>query len=140
MVVNTKNASGYGGVPPVATTCDRSICGGPLYSISTLTGLLEDGGQNIVPWTRGSSADLEKLSLDLDGAARILLEALQNGRYHNSEWCQQRPSGPWAACDAYVLQRSEWIPSAHKEMMMEYYLKLAISKTGSVLLLVSFHP
>lgn len=139
MVVNTKNVSSYDGVPPVDTTCSRSICEGPLYPRATLTGLLKHGGQNISAWTKDSAADLEKLALDVDGAARILLEALQNGKYHSSEWCKQAPSGPWAACDAYVLQRSEWIPSAHKEMMMEYYLKLAISKTGSLLLLVSFH-
>ena len=47
--------------------------------------------------------------------------------------------GPWAACDAYVLVRTEHLPHLRKDMECEYYIKFAIGKTGTVLLLASCH-
>lgn len=90
-------------------------------------------------WTRKCKDDLQKYFLDAEDAAGLLSEALQYGRYRDSEWCEQRPTGPWAACDAYTLMRKEWIPHAHKELQIEYYLKFAIARTGTVILLVSCH-
>ena len=50
-----------------------------------------------------------------------------------------KPSGPWAACDAYQLWHNEWVQAAYKEMCFEYYIKFAIGKSGKLLLLVSCH-
>lgn len=64
---------------------------------------------------------------------------ITQGQYVNSQWCVQKPTGPWAACDGYRLFRDEWVEYAHKEMRYEYYVKFAIGKTGKLLLLVSCH-
>lgn len=80
------------------------------------------------------------MALDADELVELVTETLNKGRYIGSEWCQHKPSGPWAACDAYCLIRREWFPAAHREMDMEYYLKCAIGVSGVVLLLASCHP
>ncbi|WP_291820171.1 hypothetical protein [Marinobacter sp.] len=90
-------------------------------------------------WTRKCKDDLQKYTLDAADTVELLTEALQHGRYRDLEWCEQRPTGPRAACDAYTLARKEWIPYAHKEFPIEYYIKFAIAKTGTVILLVSCH-
>jgi hypothetical protein len=66
--------------------------------------------------------------------------ALNKGFYTGSEWCKAQPTGPWAACDAYTLSRDEWIEATHSYMHIDYYLKFAISKTGTLLLSASNHP
>ncbi|QTQ33515.1 Uncharacterized protein pbN1_35290 [Aromatoleum bremense] len=38
------------------------------------------------------------------------------------------------------MTRLEWHHAAHKELRITYYLKFAISKTGSMLLSISNHP
>ncbi len=138
MVNNIKNLSRYDGAPP-ATWEDRVIDGGPLYPIEEVLRALELGESALVPWTRKCSDDLMRLALEIDDAVELVREALGSGRYRNSEWCVQSPSGPWAACDAYELRRREWIDAAHKHMVFECYVKFAIGRTGKVLLLVSCH-
>ncbi len=78
--------------------------------------------------------------LDADDLHELLEMALRAGRFRGTEWCVQRPDGPWAACDAYVVVRREWVPNAHREMDMEYYIKFAMAKTRTVLLVISCHP
>ncbi|MYA66563.1 MAG: hypothetical protein F4X09_04575 [Gammaproteobacteria bacterium] len=65
--------------------------------------------------------------------------AVSNGQFRGAEWCVQRDEGPWAACDAYTVIRQEWIAKAQKEMPFEYYVKFAIARTGSKVLLASCH-
>lgn len=139
MVNNFSNLSAYQGVPPSNQQTDRRIAGGPLYPKVEVQTLLDQGESILVPWTRKCKSDLQRLSWDRQDALILVQAALSGGRYHNSEWCQQQPSGPWAACDAYQLSRLEWIETAHKDMTIEYYVKFAIGKTRKLLLLVSCH-
>jgi len=139
MVNNRGNLSAYSGLPPTSAQASRDIAGGPLYQPAEVRALLEKGEAAIVPWTRKCKNDLLRLSLDLTDAQALVREALQQGRFRNSEWCEQQPNGPWAACDAYQLLRKEWVKAAYKEMAFEYYVKFAIGKTGKLLLLVSCH-
>lgn len=119
---------------------DRGIPHGPLYPAAEVLKLLKDCGiRGIQVWTRKCAADLQKLMLDADDLADLLRESVLGGRFIGSEWCQQTPDGPWAACDAYALSRREWVAVAHRKMPMEYYLKFAIGKTGKILLLISCH-
>ena len=140
MVSVRQNLSAFPQPPPADEVVDRKIDGGPLYAAADVRVLLARGENAITAWTRKCVVDLEKLALDLSDALVLIEDALDQGRYHSSEWCAQKPNGPWAACDAYVLRRSEWISAAHKEMQVEYYIKFAIGKTGKLLLLVSCHP
>lgn len=91
-------------------------------------------------WSRGAVADQQKWKISAEDAADLVHAALHTGRYLGAEWCVQKPNGPWAACDAYVVSRVEWNPYASKDLTVTYYLKYAISKTGQVLLMASNHP
>ncbi len=139
MVNNPTNLSAYDGQPPSVGHVSLRIAGGPLYTKEQVLALVERGAAALVPWTRKCKNDLQRLALDSEGALELVHEALCGGRFRNSEWCVQQPSGPWAACDAYQLSRREWVPAAHKEMTFEYFIKFAVGKTGKLLLLVSCH-
>lgn len=90
-------------------------------------------------WTVDCGEDIAMLGFDMSEVANLVSEAVTNGRFHGSEWCTQKPSGPWAICDAYVLKRAEWNQAAKKDITYEYFVKFAIGRSGKVLLLVSCH-
>jgi hypothetical protein len=120
---------------------DRRIKGGPLYSREEVLGLIDSSGvDSIILWTQKCVDDQQKYSLDTDDAHRLIGNALKHGRYRKSEWCRQKPSGPWAACDSYSVVDRKWVENAHKDMDFEYFVKFAIAESGAVLLLVSCHP
>lgn len=125
---------------PSSESADRKIIGMPLYSQAEVLALLnEQGSECIIAWTRKCKNDLQKYTLDSEDVLELVKLCFQGGRFLSSEWCRQSPDGCWAACDAYIVCIKQWIPSAHKDMNVEYYVKFAISKTGKVLLLVSCH-
>jgi hypothetical protein len=118
----------------------REIAGGPLYtSTEVMTLLAEKGSQVIRAWTRKCIDDIQKLCLDDEDVFELVTEAVRCGRFTGSEWCEQQPNGPWAACDAYELKHREWSDVAKKELEYTYYIKFAIGMTGAILLLVSCH-
>ena len=137
-MVSAMIVSRYVGTLPETDRSDRKISDGPLYPTDEILMLLEIE-QTVRLWTRKCAADVQNLALDGDDLTDLLREAVSGGRFTGSEWCRQTPNGPWAACDAYSLIRSEWMAVASREMRMEYYFKLAIGKTGKILLLVSCH-
>lgn len=140
MINNRPNVSRYQGTPPAGEGSDanRKISSGPLYPVEEVMPLVDQVLVNF--WTRGSVRDSQKWKLDAQDAADLVASALSNGRFLGAEWCEQKPSGPWAACDAYLVKRLEWNEAAHKSMSFTYYIKFAISNTGQVLLMASNHP
>lgn len=140
-MVNTTIISRYIGELPLNGGGSRKISGGPLYPADEVLALLSASGSSAVnAWTDKCVRDIQKWALDADDLCELMTIALRSGRFRGAEWCVQRPNGPWAACDAYSLMRQEWMPHAHREMDMEYYIKFAIAKTGKVLLVISCHP
>ena len=119
---------------------DRKIKGQttPLYGSSDVLGLLDQG--KLIAWSNGCARDMQKWCLDQDDIESLTKYAIEYGQYLGSEWCQPKQNGPWAACDAYRFIRKEWNEDAYKEMDFEYYIKVAIGKTGKILLLASCHP
>jgi hypothetical protein len=139
-MVTTRIVSRFSGPPLPGEAAGRKISGGPLYEATEVLGLLDRaGGAAVQAWSRDCIRDVQKLELDGDDLAGLIGEAVHCGRFLGAEWCVQKPDGPWAACDAYSLRRHEWIEAAGKEMLAEYYIKFAISKTGLLLLLASCH-
>jgi len=119
----------------------RKIEGGPLYPADELRQLIRQYGPDSVrQWTVCCISDGAILGLDSRDLADLVLLALRTGNYLESEWCQRNDDRCWAACDAYRFMRSEQLPRSDRFVDCEYYLKLAISKTGALLLLISFHP
>jgi hypothetical protein len=138
-MVNTTILSRYTGELPINDGDDRKISGGPLYPIQDVLPILATGEGAVRAWTEKCIRDMQKWTLEADDLCELIETALKTGRFLGAEWCVQKPNGPWAACDAYRLVRSEWIPNAHRYMDIAYYIKFAVSKTERVLLVVSCH-
>jgi len=140
MINNPINVSMIRGLKiPVGDLVDaRKIPGGPLYSRDTIAQIA--GNQRLQFWSNGAIEDQRKWMLTVDYVCWLVQEALCHGRFIGSEWCEAKPGGPWAACDAFVVTVSEWIEAAHKDQRTTYYLKIAISCTGQMLLSASNHP
>ncbi len=140
-MVNNTIVSLYQENSPPQNGASREITCGPLYPPQDVLTLLDSTGDDaIVAWTNKCQRDMQRWSLDDNDAREILELGMHTGQFRGSEWCQQNPNGPWAACDAYVVSRLEWIQYARKDMNIEYYIKFAIAMTGKVFLLVSCHP
>jgi hypothetical protein len=137
MVNNLKNISAYQGEPP-ANLEPRIIASGPLYESGQVLQLLAEE-QALKLWTRKSQIDVQRMSMDREDIADLVKEALMNGTFLGSEWCYQKPAGPVAACDAYRLSRLEYPPNSRMEMRFDYYVKFALSRSGTLLLIVSCH-
>lgn len=137
-MVSDMIVSRYSSTLPASTT-ERKIPGGPLYSAEEVVEVLESGSDVVRTWTQKCTADVQNLALDAEDLAALVIKAVRHGHFKGSEWCQQKPSGPWAACDAYALTCREWFEAARKEFTLDYYFKFAIGKTGAILLLVSCH-
>lgn len=137
-MVNDKVVSRFTGTP---TRENGGIIGTkPLYPTAEVLDLLDKRSTGAFTlWTNDCQKDVQNLELDHDGVMELIRYALSNGRFLNAQWCQQRPGGPWAACDAYSVIRSEWIDAAFKSFNIQYYVKFALNKSGKLLLLVSCH-
>ncbi len=107
----------------------------PLYACSDIVA----NCSSATAWTRKARNDRDNLEYDNLDLFNLALAAARDGRYKNSEWCQSKPGGPWAACDAYSLVRIERDHENEKDYRCEYYVKFGISDTGTVLLIVSCH-
>lgn len=138
VTIMVKNVSAYSGQPPGQNATDNErFIPGPIYSVAKVLTVLSSG--STIAWTRDCTRDLQNLAFDDGDIQELIRAAIQEGHYINSQWCVQRPTGPWAACDAYKLSRQEWNQYAHKELRVDYYVKFAIGNTGKILLLVSAH-
>ena len=140
MINNRVNISQYQGKLPTdeELNANRNISDSPIYSASDVLRLAQ--GTNLHFWSKGAISDSLKWKLDAEDTASLVQLAATSGSFKCAEWCQQQPNGPSAACDAYTVTRLEWNEAAHKTYSTTYYLKLAISKTGTVLLMASNHP
>ena len=92
----------------------------------------------VLLWTRDCVKDVNKFfSGDVQRVAGLMQQLCQND-YIDSEWCENG-RGAWAACDAYSIRVLEWVPTAQREMRIEYFLKFAINRLGTLVLTVSCH-
>lgn len=139
MVNNAINVSAYEGTPPSESSESRIYIEGPLYPVDDVLKILDLGEEQTHLWTSKCRKHVQSLALDMLEVQALVRDAIVSGKYLKSEWCVQKPTGPWAACDGYHLFRDEWLEHARIEMRFEYYVKFAIGKTGKILLLVSCH-
>lgn len=140
MINNRINVSRYDGAPPEQNAPERArmINGGPLYDRQEVIDLASQDSVNF--WTRDAGRDARKWYGDVSDVAELIKIAVQRGRFIGSFWCNQKPNGPWAACDSYQLNQRYWCDDRCKNVEKTDYLKFAISKDGSVLLSISNHP
>jgi hypothetical protein len=117
---------------------DRKIIGGPLFAVEDIRIALGNGQiRAITPKCRNN---LQDLGLDMEDLKELVNDALDIGRYKDSEWAiVNSERGVWIACDAYVLRKEERIKNAIENRVVEYYLKFSLSDTGEMILTVSCH-
>jgi len=138
MVSKRLNVSAYDGMPPSDDTVeDRLIQGDiPLYLPEEI---VEAAQTKTIPWTKKSISNIKSLELELEEVVNLVVKAVTTGRYLKSVWCTNHTKGSWAACDSYVVSDKYWNANAQKELDCEYYLKFALGKSGSLVLVVSCH-
>lgn len=134
-MVTFKNLSAYEGAPP-KDGGSRKITGGPLYELAKIQALSAQPG-SVKLWTRRCVDKAADLGFDAAGVGGLIRE-LSNQDYRDSEWCENGKGGT-AACDAYTLSRLEHVEATNKSYRIEYFLKFALSKTGTLVLMVSCH-
>lgn len=134
-MVTFKNLSAYAGAPPKDGE-SRKIAGGPLYDLAAIQALTAQP-DSMKLWTRRCVDKAADLGFDAAGVGGLIRE-LSKQDYRDSEWCDNGKGGA-AACDAYDLRRNEYVETAGKTYRMEYFLKFALSKTGTLVLMVSCH-
>ncbi len=135
-MVTTLVLSEYSG-PPGCSGVSEKIPGGPLYDLARVQSLAASD-QAIQLWTKKCARDVANLGWDLEQVGQLLLQLRVDRNYIDSEWCDNGKNA-WVAADAYSLRRSEWVAAARKDMLIEYFVKFAIGRSGSLVLIVSCH-
>lgn len=130
--------SEYSSNPPVGPWTDRiKIGNGPCYGLARVQDLVLDEDQ-LNAWTEKCRKDVRKWFDDDLQRVADLIGSLKESDYIDSEWCENG-KGAVAACDAYSIRRVERAPANGQVLRMEYFLKFAVSKTGTLVLMVSCH-
>lgn len=130
--------SEYSTSPPKVLGGGRiKIDGGPLYDLARMQALAKNEAclNAVTEKCRKDIANLFDSDLERVG---MLIGCLKKGNYIDSEWCENGRAGVMA-CDAYRIRRVEEMPATGKQMEVEYYLKLAVGKTGTLVLMASCH-
>ncbi len=128
--------SEYSSNPP-AESGRVKIAGDPLYSLARVQAMIQEENQ-LQAWTEKCRKDVRKWFDDDWQRVADLIGSLKNADYIDSEWCENG-KGAIAACDAYSYHVTETAPATGKPLRMEYFLKFAVSRTGTLVLLVSCH-
>lgn len=130
--------SEYSHNPPTVLGTGRiKISGGPLYDLARVQALVLDEDR-LNAWTDKCRKDLRKWFDDDLQRVADLIGSLKTSDYIDSEWCENGKSAV-AACDAYSVRRRERAPATGQTLQMEYFLKFAVNKTGTLVLMVSCH-
>lgn len=112
----------------------------PIYAADTILELAE--ASRVILWSRGAITEAQKWGFDNDDVCELVMAALRTGKYRESVWCLRGNGSKrtWAACDVYTFSRVEEVSWSAQRQTMTYYVKLAIGRTGQMLLIASCHP
>lgn len=114
----------------------EKILGGPLYELGRVKSIIKDG-TGLQLWTRDCVLNVAELGW-VTADVINLIQQLSRADYLDSEWCENG-KGAYAACDAYSTRIKEWIETANKHMLIEYFVKFAINKLGTMVMTISCH-
>jgi hypothetical protein len=129
--------SEYSQDPPMHLDLRQKIAlGHPLYELDRVKEITKDG-VGLQLWTRDCASNVAGLGWDSSHVID-LIQQLRHEDYIDSEWCDNG-RGALAACDAYSIECMEWIATANKNMRIEYFLKFAINRLGTMVLTTSCH-
>lgn len=114
----------------------EKIAGGPLYDLNRVQQILQDG-TGLQLWTKDAANNVLALGWQ-HGDVINLINKLRAENFIDSQWCENG-KGAFAACDAYCVQLPEWIEAVSKTLQIEYFVKFAINKAGTMVLTISCH-
>lgn len=115
---------------------DRIITAGPLYP--NMLDIIDKCGVHSATQRANEFIALHKIDL---GDLRVWVSrALQYGTYINSQWCLGNSPKGLFACDSYVVSGELYNPQTRTCEITEVYVKVCITKTGSTIATMSFHP
>lgn len=134
-MVNFYIVSEYSLTSPTTGGGDK-ISGGPLYDLVRVKAVIK-GGKGLQLWTRDCVKNVADLGWDAADVISLILQ-LHAGDYIDSEWCENG-RGAFAACDAYSIRVKERIDAVNKDMLIEYFVKFAINKLGTMVMTISCH-
>jgi hypothetical protein len=136
-MINNQNVSKYNGKPPVSSNADGIIYGGPLYAADEILPLCKEHSLFLWP---NAALDARKWNLQPAELCSLIIKAVNEGNYLNSQWCIPSPKGPWAACDGYSVYTTRYMITKQAVVETQIYFKFAINKKGTGLLVISNHP
>lgn len=110
--------------------------GGPIYGLSRVKSIIHDG-RGLTLWTKNCVSNVRELGWENSDVIDLVLQ-LRDGDYIDSEWCENG-RGAFAACDSYSIRVSERIEAVNREMLIEYFVKFAVNKLGTMVLTISCH-
>lgn len=118
-----------------------------IWDLSAVQGFAQqvlDGEQHVLKAiTTDCVGDMQRLFIDAEYAAKLLLLLSEEDHYRNSRWCHtgatipKRPDLGWVPCDAYLLPVDD--EYENETVTKTYYIKLCLSPSGAMLLLISLH-
>lgn len=114
----------------------EKIPSGPLYDLENVKAIIKDGS-GLMLWTRDCVANVRELGWNNSDVIDLVLSS-RKADYLNSEWCENG-RGAYAACDAYSIKIKERIETVNKKMLIEYFVKFAINKLGTMVMTISCH-
>ena len=114
----------------------EKIAGGPLYDLSRVRAITQ-GGTGLTLWTRDCVTSVKELGWDNSDVIN-LVHQLRPAHYIDSQWCENG-KGAYAACDAYSIGVREWIEATNKHMIIQYFIKFAVNKLGTMVMTISCH-
>lgn len=118
------------------TTGGGDKLGGPLYDLVRVKAIIQDG-KGLQLWTRDCVKNVADLGWETADVIDLILQ-LRTVDYIDSEWCENG-RGAFAACDAYSIRVKERIEAVNKDMLIEYFVKFAINKLGTMVMTISCH-
>lgn len=138
-IMVNKVLSRYNNSPPTSRLglgTPRLIEGGPLYP--DILEILDSC--TVCPLTSKCTSDLALYGVELHEVRQWLKKAVESNGYINSQWCSGSAPNTVVACDAYKVLGIIDMKSFGNKELSEIYIKFCISKTGSTVLTISFHP
>ena len=110
--------------------------GGPIYGLSRVKSIIHDG-RGLTLWTKNCVSNVRELGWENSDVIDLVLQ-LRDGDYIDSEWCENGRRG-FEGCDSYSIRVSERIEAVNREMLIEYFVKFAVNKLGTMVLTISCH-
>lgn len=127
---------------------DSRVIAKKVWDLAVIQGLaqqvLNGKGDSLKAITPDCIGDMQRLCIDAEYAAKLVLLLVPKDHYRNSRWCHtgakiaNRPELGWVPCDAYCLTVEDDYESGEIRMV-NYYIKLCLSPVGSVVLIISLH-